>query len=541
MTDNKVYFLNRNPEILKEGIMTYTDCRNTSWDEKLNRLIGSGTVNDVLASAYGTKEGTGIKLRLDNYKTQKSEVIVLSWSDDTAVYIGDFYTSLQLKDWNGRSQYTIDDLEILERSWAAAVDNKKYRRLDYNTWKKIFRNEDRPIESVKAILYFLPQNDSIAFELYKKKNNKFLYSQIFSYSSKISFGYYLYKHYFENEQWMMELMNNYNTTGVETWEPNYQHKPVMSYSSDCNDVSALGTCSTAVTWDNARSTSNINWYDSTTGTGNSSIYLNSDEIYYGTDTNKSNLSDEITGLKHSVDKLKKAMADCGYCEKPKNNTKENTTMTITNSNSLSKSLNLDIGTCEKDNVKMSPYGLAVKNAQGVWVSYDAKTGSIMDVEILNFDCGKFLYKIPVALDQIKAGDVIIHNRVPMFVKAVKEGAVEAVDIVSGSVQVVLPVKNMFNFNFVTKIISLVDFSNAGATKDNPFGNLVPFMLLAEGNSNGNDLLPLLLMNGGMNGFDMSNPLALYALCGSGSKASDILPVMLLSQAFNGAPKANPAN
>ena len=216
-------------------------------------------------------------------------------------------------------------------------------------------------------------------------------------------------------------------------------------------------------------------------------------------------------------------------------------MTITNSNSLSKSLNLDIGTCEKDNVKMSPYGLAVKNAQGVWVSYDAKTGSIMDVEILNFDCGKFLFKIPVALEQIKAGDVIIHNRVPMFVKAVKDGAVEAVDIVSGSVQIVLPVKNMFNFNFVTKIISLVDFSNAGASKDNPFGNLVPFILLAEGNSNGNDLLPLLLMNGGMNGFDMSNPLALYALCGSGSKGSDLLPIMLLSQSLNGAPVNKPAN
>jgi hypothetical protein len=308
----------------------------------------------------------------------------------------------------------------------------------------------------------------------------------------------------------------------------------MYCNPDYNKVST----GTPVAWDTARSDSNITWSDSTTG--NSSICINSDGIYCGTATNTSNLNDEITGLKHSVDRLKKAIADSGYCEKPKYK-EENKTMTITNSNSLSKSLNLDIGTCEKDNVKMSPYGLAVKNAQGVWVSYDAKTGSIMDVEILNFDCGKFLFKIPVALEQIKAGDVIIHNRVPMFVKAVKDGAVEAVDIVSGSVQVVLPVKNMFNFNFVTKIISLVDFSNAGASKDNPFGNLVPFMLLAEGNSNGNDLLPLLLMNGGMNGFDMSNPLALYALCGSGSKGSDLLPIMLLSQSLNGAPANKPAN
>jgi hypothetical protein len=67
------------------------------------------------------------------------------------------------------------------------------------------------------------------------------------------------------------------------------------------------------------------------------------------------------------------------------------------------------------------------------------------------------------------------------------------------------------------------------------------MLLAEGNSNGNDLLPLLLMNGGINGFDMNNPLALYALCGSGSKGSDLLPIMLLSQSLNGAPVNKSAN
>lgn len=538
MTDNKVYFLNRNAESLQASIKAYTGCINVGWGDKLNQLAGSGALDDVFASAFGTSDNSGIRLRLENYKTQKAETIHMRWNEDTALYVCDYYSPLKLENWNGHSQYTIDDLKLLEQSWASATDSKKYARLSYEAWKKIFRNEDRPIESVKAVLLFQPQEDSVFFKLYRKKNNKLLYLNKFSYASKDSFGHYLYKHYFQNELWMMELMNNYEHKEEKApWHADYQNRPLIYYNPDYNTVSALGT-GAPVTWDTARSDSNITWSDSTTG--NSSIYLNSDEIYYGTETNRSNLSDEITGLKHSVDRLKKAIADSGYCEKPKYK-EENKTMTITNSNSLSKSLNLDIGTCEKDNVKMSPYGLAVKNAQGVWVSYDAKTGSIMDVEILNFDCGKFLFKIPVALEQIKAGDVIIHNRVPMFVKAVKDGAVEAVDIVSGSVQIVLPVKNMFNFNFVTKIISLVDFSNAGATKDNPFGNLVPFMLLAEGNSNGNDLLPLLLMNGGMNGFDMSNPLALYALCGSGSKGSDLLPIMLLSQSLNGAPVNKSAN
>jgi hypothetical protein len=73
--------------------------------------------------------------------------------------------------------------------------------------------------------------------------------------------------------------------------------------------------------------------------------------------------------------------------------------------------NFDFGSCENDNVKMSMYGIAVKNANGTWVSYDAKNGNIIDVDILNFNA-KYLYKMPVAIKDIKAGDVVIHNRVP---------------------------------------------------------------------------------------------------------------------------------
>jgi len=178
MTDNKVYFLNRNPRVLREGIMSYMDCTSTSWDDKLKKVIGTDEEDEVFASAYSLTEGTGIKLRLENYKSRMGAVIVLPWSDASAVYINDYYSPLQLKEWNGRSHYTVDKLETLERSWAAAVDSKQYSRLDYNIWQKIFRNENRPIESVKAILYFLPQNDSVAFELYKKKNNKILYSHL---------------------------------------------------------------------------------------------------------------------------------------------------------------------------------------------------------------------------------------------------------------------------------------------------------------------------------------------------------------------------
>ena len=76
-----------------------------------------------------------------------------------------------------------------------------------------------------------------------------------------------------------------------------------------------------------------------------------------------------------------------------------------NMNNLFKGF--DFGSCENDNVKMSIYGVAVKNNNGTWVSYDSKSGNVIDVDILNFSA-KYLYKMPVAIKDIAPGDVVIH-------------------------------------------------------------------------------------------------------------------------------------
>ena len=75
MTDNKVYFLNRNAESLQASIRAYTGCINVGWGDKLNQLAGRGALDDVFASAFGTSDNSGIRLRLENYKTQKAETV----------------------------------------------------------------------------------------------------------------------------------------------------------------------------------------------------------------------------------------------------------------------------------------------------------------------------------------------------------------------------------------------------------------------------------------------------------------------------------
>ena len=186
--------------------------------------------------------------------------------------------------------------------------------------------------------------------------------------------------------------------------------------------------------------------------------------------------------------------------------------------------NFDFGSCENDNVKMSMYGIAVKNANGTWVSYDAKSENVVDVDILNFD-GKYLYKMPVALKDIKSGDVVIHNRKPMFVSKVEGGKILAIDPAAGEEKVIMLTKNMFGFDFATKVINLFEGFTGGASADAPFGNMLPLMLLADGGKS-DDMLPLMFAMGGGK-FDMSNPMMLYFLM-KDNKNKDILPFMFFA-------------
>ena len=186
--------------------------------------------------------------------------------------------------------------------------------------------------------------------------------------------------------------------------------------------------------------------------------------------------------------------------------------------------NFDFGSCENDNVKMSMYGIAVKNANGTWVSYDTKSESVVDVDILNFDA-KYLYKMPVAIKDVKAGDVVIHNRKPMFVTIVEDGKLGAIDPAAGEEKVILLTKSMFGFDFVTKIVNFFGDLSATASADAPFGNMLPLMLLADSGKS-DDMLPLMFAMGGGK-FDMSNPMMLYFLM-KDNKNKDILPFMFFA-------------
>lgn len=202
-------------------------------------------------------------------------------------------------------------------------------------------------------------------------------------------------------------------------------------------------------------------------------------------------------------------------------------------NKKMKAFNFDFGPCTTDNIRMSMYGLAVKNANGTWVSYNPESKEIIDVDIFNFDGGKFLYKMPVAIKDIAPGMVIVHNRKAMFVIEVVDSGITVVDPQAGEEKKILPTKNCFNFNFYTRVVSLFDSfmkspENAPSV-ENPFGNMLPFLMMSE-NSGEFDMNTMLMLSmmGGQSGMDFSkNPMMMYFLMKDSKNADDLLPLMFM--------------
>lgn len=203
-------------------------------------------------------------------------------------------------------------------------------------------------------------------------------------------------------------------------------------------------------------------------------------------------------------------------EELNNNNKENNEM-----------MKFDFGPVDSS-VHMSLYGMAIKNATGTYVAYDKATKQILDVDILNFEgANKFIYKMPATLAQIAAGDVIIHARKPMFVQEVREdNRLSVMDIFDGEEKVIVPSVSPFGFNFVTKVVSLFDFSNATADESNPFGNMLPFLLMGDSKSNNTDMLMMFALMGGKTDLT-ANPLMMYALMNKDGKSNDMLPFLLM--------------
>ena len=204
-----------------------------------------------------------------------------------------------------------------------------------------------------------------------------------------------------------------------------------------------------------------------------------------------------------------------------------------------------------DNAKMSIYGPAIREAVSgdTWIAFDKSKEQWIDVPleaILDIP----LLEMPVAKNDIQIGDFIFHAgtgwvRVIDFDDEMNY-FIEAEDPSNHEIIKILPTRNMFGFDFYTKLIVPFDMGATfgGASASNPFGMLPMLMMMSDKNKSGsgdNSMLMAMMMmqNGGMD--FASNPMMLYALLGDKGSDNSMLMAMLMSQMMQGAPTKHTCN
>lgn len=187
--------------------------------------------------------------------------------------------------------------------------------------------------------------------------------------------------------------------------------------------------------------------------------------------------------------------------------------------------NLEFGKYKGTDVKMSIYGPAftvVGNGLGTWISFD-KNNELVDVTDMVID-NIPLMVMPVSPENLSEGDFIHYTGVWMQVREIDiDGTITAYRLYDRTIQKVLPTKNIFGFNYYTKLITFNFGENADS--DNPFGNLLPLMMFSEDGTNNDNLLPLMLMSSNTSFDFKSNPMLLYMIMSKDSDSSKWLPLM----------------
>ena len=184
--------------------------------------------------------------------------------------------------------------------------------------------------------------------------------------------------------------------------------------------------------------------------------------------------------------------------------------------------NVRFGTLDTDTLAYSMHGIAFKDKDGGYFTYQSN-GTSLDVTGMTIDAPLFI--MPVALTDLKAGDIIEHKGDFMVVLEGNKYGIKVINPLFGEVVTRIPEVNIFGFNYVSKVINYFEGFNPNSS--NPFGNLLPLMLLNDkSNDDVSSLLMMSMMGGNMD--FANNPMMMYMLMSDKKDFKDILPFMMLS-------------
>lgn len=218
------------------------------------------------------------------------------------------------------------------------------------------------------------------------------------------------------------------------------------------------------------------------------------------------------------------------------NPKSTTTTTEKEFNNMKKIFGTYFGKFDTASIAMSIYGMAVKDTTGRHVTY--KDGEIMDVSEFIIPNMNYFFAMPTAINAIRVNDIILHQDKPMMcIKGNEDGSIRAIDFTTQEIKDIMPKKNPFGFNFVTKVVcpfgeNSFMMEGFGADSSNPFGNMLPMMMLMDDKDGTKDKTDMMMMAMMMSGghFDLtSNPMLMYMMMNDGESAIDPMMLMLMMQ------------
>lgn len=394
-------------------------------------------------------------------------------------------------------KYWYADREKILTAFSTAINSPNhYNKIDYSTWREYVRAENPVMIIIKEV-----SGSGVSSYTVTIPNTNIWDTYL---PGDCSFGKFI-DHVFEDKS----LTSPFKDTDKgdnempDTYNDQFNYRTYISGASASDHATATqyGTTTTTGT-----TISGGDYYSNTITTVSPS-YLGDSWVAISNETLKEN----------DVRKI---------CEDIINKNKEKEKM------DTSKIFNFDFGPVSGSQFRMSPYGLAVRTQANGWIAFNAASGELMDVDVVNFDLSKMIYKMPVAQNAVAAGDILIHGGKPVFVRKTDtdNGIVNVIDYATASVMDILPVKSPFGFNFFTKVVCFVDMNGASAASpENPFGGLLPFLMLGEGK----DFDPMMLMFMGGNMNFASNPMMMYFMLNSdGKDNSNLLPLFLMMNSGN---------
>lgn len=173
------------------------------------------------------------------------------------------------------------------------------------------------------------------------------------------------------------------------------------------------------------------------------------------------------------------------------------------------------GKLDTKDIAYSMNGVAFRTSDGSYVVYN-KDLTFTNVDNLVMDIPVFV--MPVALSEIKPGDVIVHYGVGstafVIVNSINDTDIFISDPHTRERKNLIPEKSIFGFDFVAKVMT--PNTMFAADQSNPFGNMLPFMLMGE-DANTDNLSFMMLFG---------------QCCGEASWANQYLPLMFMDKGDN---------